>query len=236
MTVMDDSDLSRGAILRRFREKKGLSRAELAKSVDAHHNQIQKLENNERKLTIEWIERLAPHLGVTPGQFVAQLPVHVEDEISEDHERPGIVTVGKDDFTAVGRFDASFSMGPGSLVADRPEPLGHWMLETQWLHSISRALPTDLAIVRCSGDSMQGTLFDGDWVLVDMTQRRLSREGLYAIRVGDSAWIKRISLNLRTKQIRVLSDNPSTPAQPEMDEEELSIIGRVIALVARKVS
>jgi phage repressor protein C with HTH and peptisase S24 domain len=147
-----------------------------------------------------------------------------------------LVELGEQTFTPIGRFDASFSMGPGSLVAERPEPLGYWLIETQWLRGLTVAMPAELAIVRVSGDSMQPTLFDGDWVLVDKTQRRPTREGLYAIRVADDAWVKRVSVNLKSKQLRVLSDNPTTPPQPELDEEDVAIIGRVIVLVARKVA
>lgn len=184
-------------------------------------------------LPLDLVHGLAPIFGKKgiPRSHVMQLAgVSVDD-----HDQTPSDFEARQEFTAIGRFDVRFSMGPGALIADNPEPLGFWMIETQWLHALSTAAPSELAIVRCEGDSMRETLMDGDWVLVDMTQRRLSREGLYAIRVGDTAWVKRISLNIKTKQIRVLSDNPTTPPQPEMDEEDLSIIGRVVALVARKL-
>lgn len=73
MAMADSASEALGRVLRAFRERKGLSRAQLAEKVRAHHNQIQKLENGERKLTIEWIERLAPHLGTTAEGFLAEL-------------------------------------------------------------------------------------------------------------------------------------------------------------------
>lgn len=139
-----------------------------------------------------------------------------------------------DGFVAIGRFDASFSMGPGALIGENPEPLGHWLVESQWLNGLTRAIPSTLAIVRADGDSMQPTLLGGDWVLIDMTQTRLTREGIYAIRVGHDVWIKRLSLNLRQKTVRVISDNPTTPVQ-DVDEEELTVIGKVIAVLARRL-
>ena len=176
------------------------------------------------------IFELAKLLNVRPEWILeGTLPRHVSGDVPATH-------IGSQDFTTIGRFDASYSMGPGSLIGDDPEPMGYWMVESQWLRGLSKATPGELAIVRCSGDSMQNTLFDGDWVLVDRTQKRLSREGIYAIRVGDDSWIKRLSLNIKTKKIRVLSDNPTTPPQPDVDEEDLSVIGRVIALVARRVA
>lgn len=68
---MDDSAQSLGHVLRLFRARKGLSRADLAGKVNAHHNTIQKLENGERKLTVEWISKLAPHLGTTVQDFLS---------------------------------------------------------------------------------------------------------------------------------------------------------------------
>lgn len=50
--------------LRFFREKKGLSQVQLAKLVNSSQPQINRLEMGDRKLTVEWAERIAPHLGV----------------------------------------------------------------------------------------------------------------------------------------------------------------------------
>jgi hypothetical protein len=148
-------------------------------------------------------------------------------------DEPGPV-VSADGFVSLPRFDASFSMGPGALVADNPEPLGYWMVEEQWLRGLTLAIPSTLAIVRADGDSMQPTLQGGDWVLIDMTQTRLTREGIYALRVGTDVWIKRMSLNLREKTVRIISDNPTTPVQ-EVEEEDLQVIGKVIAILARRL-
>jgi phage repressor protein C with HTH and peptisase S24 domain len=145
------------------------------------------------------------------------------------------VATAPEDYIAIGRYDASFSMGPGALGVAEPEPIGFWLLERQYLNSISRTAPDNLAIVRADGESMIPTLMPGDWVLIDRKQTRLSREGIYAIRVGDDVWIKRLSLNLREKLVRIISDNQAIPVQ-DVQEEELEVIGRVVALVARKMA
>jgi len=132
------------------------------------------------------------------------------------------------------RFDASLSAGPGSLLTDEPEPIGYHPIETQWLQGITRATPDYLAIVKVDGDSMVDTLQDGDWVLLDLTQKRASREGIYALRVGDDLWVKRLTLNLADRLITIISDNPLYPRQ-DLPEEELQILGRVCWVVARRI-
>ncbi len=147
---------------------------------------------------------------------------------------PGIIELGTGEYASVGRFDAALSAGHGSLLEAEPDPLGYQLFEAQWLRSITQAAPDYLAVVRVDGDSMEQTLSNGDWVLVDLTQRSFNREGVYALRIGDAGWIKRLSLNLRDRLIRVISDNTLYPIQ-ELAEEELVIIGRVVCIVARRV-
>lgn len=266
------SDLeSFGLILRYWRERAGVSRQKLADAVGAHHNSIQKLETGERKLTLEWVERLAPHINVDVGAFLSLIPQTVgdggkllnyqqfkkeADELIDRRNRPpeysdnindlsdtqpaditdisGIVEISGIEYAAIGRYDARFSAGPGSIIETNPEPLGLLLAEAQWLRKISQTSPQNLAVVRVDGDSMSNTLLDGDWVLVDRTQRQISREGIYCLQVYESAWIKRISLNLREKLVRVISDNPTIPMQ-EISEEGLTVFGRVIGLVARAI-
>lgn len=51
--------------IRRLRQIKGWSQQHLADLAGTSQPQIKRLEAGERKLSIEWAERLAPHLGVS---------------------------------------------------------------------------------------------------------------------------------------------------------------------------
>lgn len=61
-----------GARLRNFREKAGLSREALARQINASAGAIQKLEMGERRLSHDWMEKIAPILGVKPADFLTQ--------------------------------------------------------------------------------------------------------------------------------------------------------------------
>lgn len=146
----------------------------------------------------------------------------------------GYHDIGGAEFASVGRYDAGLSAGQGSLLDPDPAPEGYHLFEAQWLRAITTSSPDKLAVVRVDGDSMEVTLRDGDAVLVDLAQRRFGREGIYALRVGQNCWVKRLSVNLRSKMIKIMSDNDRYETQ-EMPEDEVELLGRVVMVVARRL-
>lgn len=146
----------------------------------------------------------------------------------------GIFELSKTEFVSIPRYDAALSAGHGAIVDPYAEPLGWAVFERQWLATVTRAMPQYLAVLQVDGDSMESTLNDRDWVLVDRTQTRLNRSGIYALQVGDAAWIKRIELDLERKLVQIISDNPKYGVQ-RLDESEICVIGRVVWVVGRRI-
>lgn len=172
--------------------------------------------------------------GLKPASELLEKPrPAVATQIAAE-ARPGLVEIQNTEYASIARFDAMLSAGPGSLIEEDPEPLGYHLLEQQWLNGLTRASPQHLAVVRVSGDSMEPTLSNQDWVLLDTTQRRLNHEGIYALRVGDAVWVKRISLNLKDRTIRIMSDNQFYETQ-EIEESDVHTIGRVLSIVSRRL-
>jgi transcriptional regulator with XRE-family HTH domain len=60
----------------RVREAKGLSRSQLGLRMNppTSSQQIERLEKGERRLTVEWIEKIAKGLGVDPAELIAGEP------------------------------------------------------------------------------------------------------------------------------------------------------------------
>src|SRR5215203_6076371 len=77
--------------LRELRKAKGLSQAKLAELVGASQSDIARLERGRRRLTADWIRRLAPALEVSPAELL--------DADTHAQRRPGAMvrTVAQSD-------------------------------------------------------------------------------------------------------------------------------------------
>jgi phage repressor protein C with HTH and peptisase S24 domain len=88
----------------------------------------------------------------------------------------------------------------------------------------------DLAALTVEGDSMEPSLHRGDMVVCDSCG--WSGEGIYAVRMGGSGFVKR--LTKAPGKVVVISDNPKYPVREEPEEsEDFAIIGRVHCAITK---
>lgn len=71
--------------IREIREAAGLSSTELAELVGTSSSQILRLETGERRLTVEWMQKIAQALRVTPTDLISNTGLA---EITEDEVEP----------------------------------------------------------------------------------------------------------------------------------------------------
>ncbi|WP_176342907.1 S24 family peptidase [Billgrantia desiderata] len=87
--------------------------------------------------------------------------------------------------------------------------------------------PGQVAGIKVRGDSMESTLADGDWVLVDLANRDIRQEGVFLLTVSGERRIKRLQ-RLAGGALYLISDNEHY--QPEMitpqQMGEVEILGR----------
>jgi phage repressor protein C with HTH and peptisase S24 domain/DNA-binding XRE family transcriptional regulator len=88
----------------------------------------------------------------------------------------------------------------------------------------------NIAALAVDGDSMEPTLHRGDMVVCDSCG--WSGEGIYAVRMSGSGFVKRITK--RPGRVVVISDNPKYPPQEEPEgSEDFQIIGRVHCAITK---
>ncbi|CAK0756581.1 hypothetical protein CCP2SC5_2230003 [Azospirillaceae bacterium] len=227
----------RVAAINRFMERRGLKPSPWAEKAGVANGALRNFRKGiSKSLSQETLEKLATAAGTT----VAVLLGEQEDSDAPllPPQRPIVspaVQVNRFDFmgeeyAAIGVFDIRASAGPGAVNEESPEPLHHNFFRLQWLRQVSSADPSNLAVIKVSGDSMWDTLHDGDHVLVDRTQTNLRREGLYIILIDDELMIKRVSMHPTTKLVSIRSDNPVYPSFNDIDPRMLCVVGRVVWL------
>lgn len=233
-----------GSRLRKLAEAKGLSDAKVAEAASIQQRRYSNYVNDKREPDFETLKRICAVLDTTPDHVLGFKPESLKGLADARSNflpfapaalAAGIVEIAKTEYASIGRYDARLSAGPGAIIDPHAEPLGYQLVEMSWLQTLTRAKPEKLALLRVDGDSMSPTLEDSDWVLIDRTQTRINRQGIYALAVGDAAWIKRITLDLAKKKVLLISDNPKYPPQLlDEDETPLILIGRYVALVWRR--
>ncbi|MCC5882498.1 MAG: S24 family peptidase [Halomonas sp.] len=94
--------------------------------------------------------------------------------------------------------------------------------------------PTQVAGIKVRGDSMETTLADGDWVLVNLASRDIRQEGVFLLTVSGERRIKRVQ-RLAGGALYLISDNEHY--QPEMIKpeqmREVEILGRCEVRIGR---
>lgn len=94
--------------------------------------------------------------------------------------------------------------------------------------------PGQVAGIKVRGDSMESTLADGDWVLVNLANQNIRQEGVFLLSVSGERRIKRVQ-RLAGGALYLISDNEHY--QPEMitpqQMGEVEILGRCEVRIGR---
>ncbi len=100
-----------------------------------------------------------------------------------------------------------------------------------WLRQTLRQDPQNLALLTASGDSMDPTIRDGDFLLVDTSARRIEGSRIYVLAIDGALVVKRIQPRLDGSLV-VMSDNALYDSEvvPADQVATLIVLGKVIWL------
>ncbi len=243
-----------GARVRQCRLALNWSQAELARRLNIKQQSIDQLEAGKVKspryvielattlgVPLEWLRhgkgemrfsQTAPGTSKGSESWTFEAPIDPLDGVAKIATQGAFFDLNGEAYCLVPVYDARASAGPGVLNAEKPEPLFHNVFRKDWVKAATNAEPTDLAVLRVSGDSMWDTLHDGDHILVDRTIRRWIRDGLYVIRHSneDELMVKRLVRHPSSGLLIVKSDNGNYGSQLTLPDDAIAIEGRVIWL------
>ena len=132
------------------------------------------------------------------------------------------------EFVFIPRYNVKVAAGHGYVVEDE-KPRFTMAFRKYWIRFHLRTDPKSLSIVKVTGDSMEGILFDGDNVLVDHS-RNQPGNGLYVLRIGEELIVKRTQ-TLPGNHLLVSSANEAyQPFELNLADETsgVEIIGKVV--------
>ena len=199
---------------RTFREKVieaqrelGLSHRALADRAGVSYDVVRELHRRPNSTTgAENAEKLRRALSIDEGF----------------NEPPGVFDV---DLVPV--YDIEAGAGRGVVVYDESS-VASLAFPPGYLSKTLDADPADLKIISVKGDSMIPTLAGGDVVMIDMSKRDLSFDGIFVFREdGEALQVKRIGRASRRGYVTVIADNSAYPTV-EMPREDVDVLGRVI--------
>ncbi|SDG22055.1 Helix-turn-helix [Onishia taeanensis] len=158
--------------------------------------------------------------STTFGQGEAQIP-----SVGGSHP----ATMGKhswsEGLSAVAMYDIEAAAGDGrSLEQEEVESTLYFPTEQLSAQGLD---PAQVVGIKVRGDSMDGTLADGDWVLVDRSSRDPKPEGVFLLLVHGERRIKRVQ-RVAGGAWLLISDNPRYEKElikPE-DMKDVKILGR----------
>lgn len=131
-------------------------------------------------------------------------------------------------YVAIDQYNLKFEAGNGHIQweIEREEEPRTYSLTYLQRKSIR---PQNARRVRVAGDSMEPTLYDGDSVLIDISDTIVRDGSVYVLRYGDGFRIKRL-LKRFDASLVLVSDNKKYPEEIVSEEQAaqfITIIGRV---------
>lgn len=126
----------------------------------------------------------------------------------------------------VPRYDASLAAGAGAWNEGKRR-LDDIPFTVEFFRKrFNRPTGSGFAIVAARGDSMEGTIGDGDLMMIDETDTRIS-DGIFGFVLDGEARVKRFRRLI--DGVAIISDNPAYPPEEVTGDRvrDIQIIGRV---------
>lgn len=205
--------------------------------------------------TPPWLELKQPDwvndLSTERKEFLKKLKNNYQEYIQENMQKNELVQNTESLFPSVGpsyephdpsynppepsndrirfeRLDVIASLGNGYVNNETAEVVDYVHVDKAWAREKLGGNLSRIQVITAHGDSMQGTIEDGDVLFVDTSVRWFEGEGVYLLSFADGLKAKRLQASVGGGLL-VISDNPRYRTETvEGDKlEKLTICGRV---------
>lgn len=150
-----------------------------------------------------------------PGMLIRAYGIKTDEDAAEDGDQ--LVEV----------IDIELSAGAGASAPDFIETKYRHTYRAEFLRAVG-VKPEDVRRCKVRGDSMERVLFDGDLVSIDISDRRVIDDAVYAIVLADQLKVKRLRRR-RDGGLSIISENSARHPVEDVPAEDLHtvyIVGR----------
>lgn len=224
--MADTRDLRGAALYKALMHLKPEGMAETDWAVEAGVNRgfFTNLKKQDISPRVDSLRKLLRFVGKSEADLYDASPEHARSV-----SLPTVSAHQHDDVVDIISLDLSLSMGPGTLIEEfvEEEPV---KFDIGLLRAVTRTPLHLLRAVKGVGDSMEPTLRTNDRILIDTSEKMLSRvHGIYWIDHLGAHGVKRLRA-VGKGRILIMSDNPAVPDY-DVDAGEMRIHGRAIWLM-----
>ncbi|MCA0944534.1 helix-turn-helix domain-containing protein [Salipiger pacificus] len=219
-----------GNNIRRLREARDWTQADLAKRMGTTNVTISRWESGSRVFSSSILRKLAEVFKVSPQEILGD---GAQPATAQKPGRPSKKTAFNE-MPDIPGFDFKQNQLPPAMKSIPFLGFGRedkeLLFDTTVLDRITDSPFEALRVIEISDDTMAPSLLPQDFVLVDTTFAKIQADGLFAIRFkeGDFPVIRRVSVNPMTGALTIASDNPAYQDYEDVDAANVSVFGRVI--------
>lgn len=210
-----------GDNIKKLREHLNLTQKEFGSKIGRSHQAIQKYESNDTPVKQAMLILISQAYNVNPDWLLNGTG---EMFLGENKQQ------ALSDIISIPYYpEVSAAAGSGALVYDE-NTVKHLQVSSA---IINISTGDNVCLINATGNSMQPVIDDRDLLLVDLSQKLITDEGIYVIRLDTTLVVKRVQKILNG--IILISDNPQYPPREisadNFNENDAAVIGKVIAII-----
>ena len=214
-----------GQRIKKLMEQKGLSTRKLGAAIGVSGVTVHQWVTDKAKPRETALANLSAYFGVPAGWIL----------FGEDAPLAGS-SIDDGEFITIPLLSQCAGCGNMSLPQ---EMRGVQMLKIarEWFRQRAAFFTSfrNLHIVVAAGDSMEPTIKDGDFVIIDSGQKDLRADAIYSLYYGGGIYLKRVQRH-PNGHILLISDNARYSPMELSEQDTINIVGRVVlAFNAHKI-
>ncbi len=219
-----------------LRMEKGMTQGQLAEALDISSSSIGMYEQGRRKPSYELLEKISDYFNVDmdylmgrsdiKNKYQAGIPYDWEKDLKKINLTSNAVILDKSQFIYVPVYGKA-SAGNGYINMET-------VLYDKLVHI--NGYSHDSFLIEVSGDSMEPTIIDGEFVLVDPTFIEICEGKIYVITYNGETFIKMIEKHEEDEIVLLKSINQKYRDKVIRKEEfeSVKIEGRVVKVISER--